>query len=395
MENTATQALMQMASAFQLELFPRLEEELGPLSPQARLLTSAIATLAWDRCLPQYRRGRPAPHRKSLLTAFLAKAIYNFPTTRDLLDRLQCDSQLRNLCGWCEVAKVPSESSFSRAFALFSKQRIAEHLHEALLRRTVTGKLFGHIARDSTAIHARERLPRKKSAKKQAKQPQKPKKDTKSCKAEKKKKGKHSRAKAALRGTAIQRQRKMKLSGMLAQLPKTCTTGVKQSSDGNRQYWKGYKLHLDVADGQIPITALLTSANVHDARGAIPLMTITSKRISYLYDVMDSAYDATAILEHIQEQGRVPVVDIHPRRGTKKPSAVPKVRIPKATPQMDPAKQQRYKERTSVERVNGRLKDEFGGRHVRVRGGAKVMTHLMFGIIAITLDQLMRMASRT
>ena len=50
----------------------------------------------------------------------------------------------------------------------------------------------------------------------------------------------------------------------------------------------------------------------------------------------------------------------------------------------------RYNERSTVERVNGRLKDEFGGRMVRVRGHAKVMCHLMFGILALTVDQLMR-----
>ena len=51
----------------------------------------------------------------------------------------------------------------------------------------------------------------------------------------------------------------------------------------------------------------------------------------------------------------------------------------------------RYRERSTVERVNGRLKDEFGARHVRVRGHAKVLCHLMFGIVALTVDQLLRM----
>jgi hypothetical protein len=44
-----------------------------------------------------------------------------------------------------------------------------------------------------------------------------------------------------------------------------------------------------------------------------------------------------------------------------------------------------------IERVNGRLKDEFGGREIRVRGAAKVMAHLMFGILALTVDQLLRL----
>ena len=41
--------------------------------------------------------------------------------------------------------------------------------------------------------------------------------------------------------------------------------------------------------------------------------------------------------------------------------------------------------------VYARLKDEFGGRHARVRGAAKVMTHLMFGMIALTADQILRL----
>ena len=48
-------------------------------------------------------------------------------------------------------------------------------------------------------------------------------------------------------------------------------------------------------------------------------------------------------------------------------------------------------ERTTVERVNGRLKDEFGARHIRVRGHGKVLCHLMFGVLALTVDQLLRL----
>ena len=44
------------------------------------------------------------------------------------------------------------------------------------------------------------------------------------------------------------------------------------------------------------------------------------------------------------------------------------------------------------ERVNARLKDEFGGSQIRVRGAAKVMAHLMFGVLALTVDQWLRMA---
>lgn len=56
--------------------------------------------------------------------------------------------------------------------------------------------------------------------------------------------------------------------------------------------------------------------------------------------------------------------------------------------------QRRYRERSTVERVYARLKEEFGARHIRVRGHAKVFCHLMFGILALTVSQLMRLPLR-
>ena len=40
-----------------------------------------------------------------------------------------------------------------------------------------------------------------------------------------------------------------------------------------------------------------------------------------------------------------------------------------------------------------RLKDEFGASQIRVRGAAKVMAHLMFGVLVLTVDQWLRMSA--
>jgi hypothetical protein len=147
---------------------------------------------------------------------------------------------------------------------------------------------------------------------------------------------------------------------MLSELPSGYDIGAKKNSQGNEQYWRGYKLHLDVADGQIPISAVLTSASVHDSQVAIPLMTLTSQRVTPLYERMDSAYDAGAIHAHSRQLNHVPIIAPHGRRGTKKPSQLPKVFPDKPTWQLTWAQQERYKTRTMSERVNARLKDEFG-----------------------------------
>lgn len=55
------------------------------------------------------------------------------------------------------------------------------------------------------------------------------------------------------------------------------------------------------------------------------------------------------------------------------------------------AEQDRFAERSMVERVLSRLKDEFGARSIRVRAASKIMAHLMFGVLALTVDQLLKL----
>lgn len=59
--------------------------------------------------------------------------------------------------------------------------------------------------------------------------------------------------------------------------------------------------------------------------------------------------------------------------------------------EMSWAEQDRFAERTMVERVFSRLKDQFGARLIRVRGARKIMAHLMFGVFALTVDQLLKL----
>ena len=172
---------------------------------------------------------------------------------------------------------------------------------------------------------------------------------------------------------------------------KHCAVGTKRNAKGHTTSWIGYKLHLDVADGDIPISGLLTSASLHDSQAAIPLATVTAGRVTNLYDLMDSAYDAPEIKQKSRALGHVPIIDKNPRS------------LPGGKAEMEAeargqrhagyklAEDVRYNERSAAERVNARLKDEFGGRSVRVRGHAKVMCHLMFGIVALTVDQIMRL----
>ena len=119
-------------------------------------------------------------------------------------------------------------------------------------------------------------------------------------------------------------------------------------------------------------------------------MTMTSARVSYLYDLMDAAYDAAALRAHSEALGHVPIIDRNYRAQHEvKAEWAQEVERMKFINMPDPD-DVIYDFRTMVERVNARLKDEFGARHLRVRGPIKVKCHLMFGIVALAVDQIIR-----
>ncbi len=237
-------------------------------------------------------------------------------------------------------------------------------------------QLIGHNSRDSTAINAREK-PVPKVVKEEPP----------------KKRGRPKKGEVRTKPmTRLEKQSSgISLQEMLDDLPTECTVGTKRNSKGYKSSWIGYKLHIDGVDGDIPASCLLTSASLHDSQAAIPLAEITSQRITNCYDLMDAAYDAPLIKQHSQSLGHVPIIDENPRSKVRK-AEIKLEQKARRTAGYREAETIRYNERSTVERINGRLKDEFGGRMVRVRGASKVMTHLMFGIIALTVGQLMRFA---
>jgi hypothetical protein len=391
---TLRQQLTQFSTTLQSKLFPILKDELGELSSPAKRLVATLEMIPLARFIPTSRGwiGRPSKDRLAIASSFVAKSVYGFSLTRQLLDALKSDHQLRRLCGWNHPWQVPHESTFSRAFAEFAVMELPQFVHEALIRETQKDRLIGHIARDSTAIEAREHFPETPAQAVERKAAQK------TSKRRGRKKGSvgpHARFKGGKRpyqpktDTRLAKQRSMKLPEMLAELPRQCDIGGKKDSHGNTHYWRGYKLHWDVADGQIPISVVLTSASLHDSQVAIPLARMSTNRVIYFYELSDGAYEAHHITEESRALGHIPIVDPKAPGGPK--SKAKHIPMGKRKRELTWAEQDRYKERTMVERANARLKDEFGGRNVRVRGAAKVMAHLMFGVLALTVDQLLKL----
>ena len=353
----------------QKSLFPHLNQCLpAPLTEQEERLVSILEIVQVERYLLKYIKsfrypGRNPLDRQALARAFVAKAFYCLATTSDLRRCLQSAGNLRRICGFVAVDDIPSDSTFSRAFNEFATSSLGNRVHDMLVEKYLSLELVGHISRDSTAIRGRE-----KPAKKAVKEPKKPGKRGRPTKGEKREAPAEKR---------LDRQVTQSAEEAISELPTACDRGTKKNAQGYKMSWNGYKLHLDTNDIGLPISALVTSASLHDSQAAIPLIKRTSEKVTYLYDLMDAAYDAKRIEEISRSFGHVPIID---KNGRGK-EALP----------MPPHEAERYKIRSTAERANSRLKEDFGANNVMVKGHAKVSLHLMFGVITLFSDQLLKL----
>ena len=201
---------------FQPELYEAVEETVGSLSDRYRLLLDVFEFVRVEKLIgPGLGSGRPAKDRVSLAHAFLAKAVFDLSSTRDLLERLEVDEKMRRLCGWSSARGIPSEATFSRAFVEFAESSLPSRLHEALVARTLGEHPVGHISRDSTAIEAREKpAPKASKPKRRRGRPRK---------------GEERPKEPSM----LERQQGMEFCEMLDELPRACDVGRKRNAKGH------------------------------------------------------------------------------------------------------------------------------------------------------------------
>lgn len=178
--------------------------------------------------------------------------------------------------------------------------KLADRVHEHMIKEYFDQQIVGHISRDSTAINAREK-PLKK-----------PKQET----VPPKKRGRPKKGEVRVKEPTRLEKQSLQVSiwAMLNGIPTACNIGTKKNSKGYLISWQGYKLHIDCSDTGIPISCILTSASVHDSQLALPLAEMSNQRVISLYDLMEAAYHSPIIIQHSKSLGHVPIIDINPRK---------------------------------------------------------------------------------
>jgi transposase len=363
-------------------LFPELKESLRveEFSPKESKLVKILDFAEIERYVTITSTTNTPKSREQIARAFIAKSIYNLQTTRDLIDRLHIDRTLRVLCGWRYKRDIPSEATFSRAFRDLSQLGIAQKTHEQFVKEYLSEKTFFYNAVDATKIPLREKPVKVEKEKLKPKKRGRPKK---------------GETREPIKPKILEQQKDMQtIEEMLSLVSTDCGVGIKQNSKGNREVWIGGKLHISVIDGDIPITAFYSGANVHDSSVALPLIQETSRRVSYFFDLEDAGYDADIIREFSLKLGHRPIIDINPKNSQILRDKIQLAKDEKVkfeffglTPSVDMKDSIHYNQRSMVERVNKYLKDDFGCDKIYYQGATKVASVLAFGLLSICIHQ--------
>lgn len=293
------------------------------------------------------RTGRPGYPIEVMWRTYVAGYYLNIPTFTGLIEELKRNPCLAYLCGIESAQDVPTKYAYCR----FLKKLVAHtHLVEKCcyklvrrLKRVLPG--FGRTwAIDSTAIHA------------------------------------------------YSRPRKAMISDPEA------GWGYEKDRYGNKRKFYGYRAHI-IADAtykeyELPISLVVTPANVADSIVAPDLLRQTKSRIRSLHPkhvIGDPGYDSKAVHEEIVALRAAPIIKLNPRgQGVGSVATGRGYRLYPRVP-LDPKRwQKHYNKRTAVERVNSRLKEFAKLDNLKVRGLAKIQLHGFLAMLVIQAKALSR-----
>lgn len=342
-------------------------------------------------------RGAEGHCRQGILRALLAAPLENMDTFSGLHRRLDMDLRFRYQCGLRLDRKAPSIATLSRVFTELTNKGLAKRLFEDLVTRCKQEGIIdgSHVAMDSAAIHAYEK-----------KQP----------------------------------KRKSELTG-------NANWGAKFDSFGNKVKWFGYKLHLAVdTASELPLALSVTPAHVNDGDLAPALMEQVAADAKVKFFVFDAGYDQLKNYEAARKLKAQAIIPMNLRNEKEPPAGITsngtpccsmgfamtyrgvdgdhlKFRCPHATGKVDcplgmaacsssnygmvlkvdtksdlrryssPHRntkrwQELYKERTSVERCNSRMKTYLTADAMHVWGIEKVITHQYLNAIVLLASAL-------
>jgi transposase len=193
-----------------------------------------------------------------MLYSLIAMQVEKIKYRKQLVDRLTSDPVFRYNCGFSVLDITPSQASFSRFFTKISKTK---ELEECFINTVNQAQKLGLITGENLAIDS----------------------------------------------TKIDAYEKPKPNSQIANDGVSANWGMKLDTNGNRIKWFGYKLHIVAdADSELPLSILVTPANKYDSEVAVELLDKSIKHHNTIGKpktvIADAGYDSINNFNHITHQ---------------------------------------------------------------------------------------------
>lgn len=215
------------------------------------------------------------------IRALLVRYLEGIPTVSSLVLRIKQDLRFKLSLGFLYSDATTSEATFSRILQTLAENSEFLKKQNTVLLEQIDQEfnIFSEaVSLDATAIVGHTK-PNKKVKSKIA-----------SC----------------------DEQRLMTTKEIKEQLPIAPQWGIKANSQGRNNYWFGYKAHLAVAsESQYILSATITSANISDISVGIPMMRdLNELGVRDTYVIFDKGYDAKAIYEEAHTLNFEPIIPL-------------------------------------------------------------------------------------
>lgn len=307
-----------------LEPKPSICQDTVPIARQLEAIFNTIPEDEFLSTLKVYYAGRNGYTYRVLWRTYMAMAVLNLPSFAALVRTLENNPYVAQACGITSPDAIPSKFAYSRFVHKLQTRKhgtLVKNIMRALTRRCYeTFPGFGKsVAIDATDLKA------------------------------------------------WSNGRKKHVSDSDAGWV------TKSDTAGKPKFVWGYKMHLMVdTTYEIPMTANVTRGNLHDSRGATPLLSqarlIWSKFLPD-YVICDAAYSSTHLRKVIKRQWKTkPIIKV-PKHHKKW--------LGEETPEW----QLIYNRRTAIERVFSRMKNHRRLNNITVRRRRKVTVHSLISVI--------------
>lgn len=252
----------------------------------------------------------------AMIQSLIVRMVERIPTIKDLVKRLVHDPIFRLDCGFLVSDSVPSEATYSRMIHVISQSNVLDTMHDQLISLALSEGFINDtiIACDATHFEARDASkPSKKKEITKQKRGRKSKEERAAWLAEQQENESNL--------TTYERKLVDQLSISTTQLwndiPIEPQWGIKKNSNGKNTFWHGFKGHLAVSTkSQYIIARLMSSANLHDSKAAIPLLKKMNDIAPehFTTAIFDAGYDYEPIYRQALQQKMRTVIPYNVRK---------------------------------------------------------------------------------